>query len=245
MIVLIVTCMVLCFGFVLKRAMISKDILFGAEQCLQSQSLCFSLCSASKWLRKRSWEGMKPCQLTQWHLGNNTGEKAKWCTGTEKWLESGGGTATLKSIRRNQAERRRRWSRCKIQDSPGAPCRKPCWGSYFPAACGENYTGTDVYYAACGKDHAKASGNAPKELSRTPPRSSLFLKVLSPWWRSTLEEGKKEEKKEAEKNCCGLIAPFVIPLTRFRVEVASENEGIKFSLNKGVVGWWFRFWLCF
>lgn len=154
MIVLIVTCMVLCFGFVLKRALISKDILFGAEQCLQSQSLlCFSLCSASKWLRKRSWEGKKPCQLTQWHLGNNIGEKAKWCTGTEKWLESGGGTSTLKSIRRNQAERRRRrWSRCKSQDSPGAPCRKPCWGSYFPAACGENYTGTDVYYAACGKD---------------------------------------------------------------------------------------------
>lgn len=63
---------------------------------------------------------------------------------------------------------------------PLDPYGRPWWRRYFPATCGENHSGADIYNAACGKDHASAIGYAAKELSKIPPRSSLSLKGCSP-----------------------------------------------------------------
>lgn len=75
------------------------------------------------------------------------------------------------------------------------PWRRPLGSRYFPAACGEDHTRTDIHTVACRGLHTAAAGYAVKEAAVCGEAmlEQVYSERLQPWRGTMLEQGKKWE----------------------------------------------------
>lgn len=96
------------------------------------------------------------------------------------------------------------------------PLQETMLGQLFPCSLWREPLWNRCLLCSLWKGPWQSKWKCPKGTVQDPTQEQFIPEGLKPMMKIYTRRGEKEEKKEAERNCCGLIAPFVIPLAKFR-----------------------------